>query len=199
MENRIRVALTGQTLIFNLSLNVPANRTYKSPDCYHQSKRINWDNEKILQSSVMETELKMHDVSFSGNYFCCYEGRTVHWVVLVRDKGYEEPSVSLDKGITIQMCVSGILLIFSVAGSLYILKSYKKQPPIKDKNNEVTEQRPEDAEDAAMDEDVASSSVYTDLEHRTCSIYNMLNPENEQVGLILEELGSIPLVTIYTI
>lgn len=41
------------------------------------------------------------------------------------NKGYEEPKDEIDIGINIQMYVSGILLIFSVAGSIYILKSYK--------------------------------------------------------------------------
>ncbi|KAA0721907.1 hypothetical protein E1301_Tti020529 [Triplophysa tibetana] len=179
-ENRIRVALTGQTLTFNLSVNVPANSTYKSPECYRENQRIIWDKEKILQSVILMKELKMHNVSFTGSYFCRYEGQTAYWVVLVRDKGYEEPSVVLEKGITLQICVSGILMMFSVAGSLYILKTYKKQPPITDKKNEVTEQRHEDAEDAAMDEDVAPPSVYMALTHRTSSIYDMVDPENIQ-------------------
>lgn len=80
------MALTGQTLSFNLSLNVPANRTYKSPECYRENQLINWDKEKIVQSVMLVTDLKMHNVSFSGNYFCRYEGQTANWVVLVRGK-----------------------------------------------------------------------------------------------------------------
>lgn len=41
-------------------------------------------------------------------------------------------------------------------------------------------------------------TVFQALTHRTSSIYDMVNPENKQVGLILEDLGGIPLVTIYT-
>lgn len=94
MENRIRVVLIGQTLTFNLSLNVPANHTYTKPKCYHQRNRISWgkENDEKRSRQSRETlvkemlELKMYNVSFSGNYFCSYEGQEVHWVVLVRGK-----------------------------------------------------------------------------------------------------------------
>ncbi len=41
------------------------------------------------------------------------------------DKGYQEPPGELDSAIITMLALSGILLIFTIAGSLYILKSYK--------------------------------------------------------------------------
>lgn len=51
----------------------------------------------------------------------------------------------------------------SVSLALVFPLLVQKQPPVPDKNNDVTEQRhedAEDAEDAGMDEDVAPPSVY---------------------------------------
>ncbi|KAK7161412.1 hypothetical protein R3I94_004175 [Phoxinus phoxinus] len=185
MSNRTRVALAGDVLEFKLSLVIPANYS-SSLACHTQNRRV-WS--KVLKSeffdkSVSETaHIKMHNSSSSGNYYFSYTwgnrggNSEVHWVVHVRDKGYEEPDEELENDIITMLAFSGILLIFSVAGSLYILKSYKDQPVCRDDKNVVAEQRPEDSDDVMLDEDAASASLYTALQHRASSIYDTLNPE----------------------
>ncbi|CAM4479042.1 unnamed protein product [Leuciscus chuanchicus] len=185
MLNRTRVALAGDELEFNLSVVIPANHS-SSLQCYTQN-RIIWSNhftsEFLDKIESVKAPIKMHNSSNSGNYFFRYtsgkrgENLDVHWVVHVRDKGYQEPEEELENDIITMMAFSGILLIFSVAGSLYILKSYKDQPPCRDDKNVVAEQRPEDSDDVMLDENAASASLYTALQYRSSSIYDTMNPE----------------------
>ncbi|XP_073697606.1 NFAT activation molecule 1 [Garra rufa] len=180
MPNRTRVALAGESLIFSLSVVIPANYTTSKLACYTQNKTIIWH--EIIRSKLFETKqlvsasIKMHNSSSSGNYYFSYAKQEVHWVVHVRDKGYEEPPKELDSAVITMLALSGILLIFSVSGSLYILKSYKKQPSCSDDKN-VAEQRPEESEDVILDEDTVSASLYTSLQYRSSSIYDTLHPD----------------------
>lgn len=180
MLNRTRVALAGDVLEFNLSIVIPANYS-SSLVCYTQNRRI-WNTSLISdffdKTMTKRVHIKMHNSSSSGNYYFRYGlENKVHWVVHVRDKGYEEPDEELENDIITMMAFSGILLIFSVAGSLYILKSYKDQPPCRDDKNVVAEQRPEDSDNVMLDEDAASASLYTALQHGSSSIYDTLSPE----------------------
>ncbi|XP_067261008.1 uncharacterized protein si:ch211-243a20.4 [Chanodichthys erythropterus] len=179
MLNRTRVALAGDILDFNVSVGIPANSS-STIVCYTQKKNI-WSKKlksELFDSTVSLTaRIEMHNSSSSGNYYFRYANKEVHWVVHVRDKGYQEPSEELDSGIISMMAFSGILLIFSVAGSLCIIKSYKDQPPCRDDKNEAAKQRPEESDHEILDEDAASASLYMALQHRTSSIYETLNPE----------------------
>ncbi|XP_056106400.1 uncharacterized protein si:ch211-243a20.4 isoform X2 [Rhinichthys klamathensis goyatoka] len=122
-----------------------------------------------MKRHVHFAHIKMYAVLCWIVILCCWQE--------TQDKGYEEPNEELEDDIITMMAFSGILLIFSVAGSLYILKSYKDQPPCRDDKNVVAEQRPEDSNDVMLDEDPASASLYTALQHRSSSIYDSLNPE----------------------
>ncbi|XP_016381432.1 NFAT activation molecule 1-like [Sinocyclocheilus rhinocerous] len=182
MPNRTRVALAGETLYFNLSVDIPANYTTNKLKCYHtQSRMIIWSKE--LKSEFFETtksvmaHIRMRNSSSSGNYYFYYTDQQVHLVVHVRDKGYQQPPEELDSAIITMMAFSGILLIFSVAGSLYILKSYKEHPARRDDKNEVAEQRPGGNDEVILDEDPASASLYTALQYRSSSIYDSLHPD----------------------
>nr|XP_055060692.1 NFAT activation molecule 1 [Misgurnus anguillicaudatus] len=177
--NRTGVALTGETLYISLYVKIPANSTNQIK-CQHDVLGSVWEKRiesKNVQSNKQVVVIKMHNTSFSGDYSCSYMSQAVHWVILVRDKGYEEPDDVLEIDVIIQMIFSGAVLIFNVVGSLYILKRYKEQPSSKDKKNKALEERPTNSEDAAMDEDDASASLYTDLQPRPGSIYDMLSPE----------------------
>ncbi|XP_051560479.1 uncharacterized protein si:ch211-243a20.4 [Myxocyprinus asiaticus] len=183
MPNRTRVALAGETLDFNLSVTIPANHTEGNLECCKtQSKETVWKME--LERTLSEVtksvvaRIKMHNSSCSGDYYFRYATQEVHWVVLVMDKGYQEPGDVLENDTIILMIFSGILLFFSVPGSLYILKSYKEQPLSGEERNKVVEKRPEESEDdVGVEEDAASASLYTALQHRPGSIYDILNPE----------------------
>ncbi|XP_050967537.1 uncharacterized protein si:ch211-243a20.4 [Labeo rohita] len=181
MLNRARVALAGDTLDFNLSVVIPANATTSNIECYHTqptNKMRVWHKE--LKSEFSETKkkvaahIKMSNSSSSGHYYFSYANQEVHWVVHVRDKGYQEPPMELKSAIITMMAFSGILLIFSVAGSLYILKSYKEQASCRDDKNEVAKQRPGESDEVILDEDAASASFYTALQYRSSSIYDTL-------------------------
>ncbi|XP_058641412.1 uncharacterized protein si:ch211-243a20.4 isoform X2 [Onychostoma macrolepis] len=186
MLNRTRVALAGENLDFNLSVFIPANYTTSKLVCYHtQSKTRIWS--KDLKSELFDTtplvraRINMHNSSSSGNYYFSYANQEVHWVVHVRDKGYQEPPEELDSAIITMLAFSGILLIFTVAGSLYILKSYKEHPPCRDDKNEAAEQRPGESDEVILDEDAASASLYTTLHCRSGSIYDTLHSDTMHV------------------
>lgn len=186
MQNRTRVALAGESLDFQLSVLIPANYTTSKLVCYHtQNKTKIWNKE--LKSEFYEkrhsvsARINMHDSSSSGNYYFSYANQEVHWVVHVRDKGYQQPPEELDNAIIIMMAFSGMLLIFTVAGSLYILKIYKEHPPCRDDKNEVAEQRPGESDEVILDEDAASASLYTTLQCRSGSIYDTLQSDTMHV------------------
>ncbi|KAK2909151.1 hypothetical protein Q8A67_004988 [Cirrhinus molitorella] len=180
MLNRTRVALAGESLNFSLSVVIPANYTTSELACYRNKTRI-WH--KVLKSEFLETKkivvanIEMHNSSSSGNYYFSYAKNKVHWVVHVRDNGYEEPPNELDNAVITMMACSGIFLIFSVAGSFYILKSYKEHPPGRDDKNKDVEQRPEESDEGILDEDAASPSLYTSLQYRSSSVYDTLHPD----------------------
>ncbi|XP_065151584.1 uncharacterized protein [Paramisgurnus dabryanus] len=178
---RTGVALTGETLNISLSMKIPANYTKQPIKCYHGLLGSVWEkiieSKSVISKNQVVATIKMHNTSFSGDYSCRYASQTVHWVILVRDKGFEEPDDVLEIDVIIQMIFSGVVLIFNVVGSLYILKRYKEQPPSKEKEKKAPQQRPTNSEDAAMDEDDASASLYTDLQPRPSSIYDRLDPE----------------------
>ncbi|XP_067297218.1 uncharacterized protein si:ch211-243a20.4 [Pseudorasbora parva] len=185
MLNRTRVALAGDYLVFNLSVVIPANCSSRL-ECITNGKNI-WNKtiqREFSDKPVLETaRIKVHNSSSSGNYYFCFKQEKcgnnlyVHWVVLVRDEGYQEPAEELDNAIITMMAFSGILLIFSVAGSLYILKSHKDQPPCREDKTIVAEQRAEESDDVMVDENAASESLYTALQHRSRSIYDTLDPK----------------------
>ncbi|XP_056324688.1 NFAT activation molecule 1 [Danio aesculapii] len=179
MLNRTIVALAGDTLEFNLKVVIAANSSLKL-ECYTQKRNI-WKKELNggfhKETRTVPAHIKMHNNSSSGNYNFRYENQKVYWVVQVRDKGYEEPPDELHIDYIIMMAISGILLIFSVAGSLCILKSYKEKPPCRDDENEVAEQRAEESDDVIPDEDAGSASLYTALQYRSDSVYDTLHPD----------------------
>ncbi|XP_051993939.1 uncharacterized protein si:ch211-243a20.4 [Xyrauchen texanus] len=183
MPNRTRVALAGETLEFKLSVTIPANHTNGNLECYKsQSKETVWKKElERTHSDVTKSEvvhIKMYNSSWSGDYHFRYAFQEVHWVVLVMDKGYQDPGDVWEKDIIIMMIFSGILLFFNVSGSLYILKIYKEQPLSGEERNKVVKKRPEERdENVVMEEDAASASLYTALQHRPSAIYDSLNPE----------------------
>lgn len=185
MLNRTRVALAGETLDFYLSVFVPANYTTSKVVCYTQNKTKVWSKE--ITSKISETtepvraRINMRNSSSSGNYYFSYANQEAHWVVQVRDKGYQEPPKELESAIIVMLAFSGILLIFTVAGSLYILKSYKEHTPCRDDKNEVAEQKPGESDGEILDEDAASASLYTTLQCRSGSIYDTLHSDTMHV------------------
>ncbi|XP_026129529.1 NFAT activation molecule 1 [Carassius auratus] len=178
MLNRTRVALAGETLHFKLLVCIPANYTTNKLRLYHnQSRRIIWSRE--LKSVFFETtqlemaRIKMRNSSSSGNYYFYYTDQKVHWVVQVRDKGYQQ-QLELDSAIFTMMAFSGTLLIFSVAGSLYIVKSYKEHHTCRDDKN-VADQRPGWSDEVILDEDAESTQLYTALQYKSSSIYDTVH------------------------
>ncbi|XP_043096926.1 NFAT activation molecule 1 [Puntigrus tetrazona] len=185
MPDRTRVALAGESLYFNLSVSVPANYTTSKLICYNKNKTSVWNKDiksTFYQATqTVEVNISMHNSSSSGNYYFSYAKQEVHWVVHVRDKGYEEPPEELNSAIITMMAFSGILLIFTVAGSLYILKNYKKQPPRREDNNDVAVTTPRESDEVILDEDAASASFYTTLQCRSGSIYDTLHSDSIHV------------------
>lgn len=89
LTNRIRVALTGETLDINLSVRIPANYSNQKIECYHHEQRV-WEemieSNSFLSDKQVVVKIKMHNTSSSGDYSCRYANQKVHWVILVRGK-----------------------------------------------------------------------------------------------------------------
>ncbi|XP_058641422.1 uncharacterized protein si:ch211-243a20.4 isoform X3 [Onychostoma macrolepis] len=121
--------------------------------------------------------------NYTTSKLVCYhtQSKTRIWSKDLKNKGYQEPPEELDSAIITMLAFSGILLIFTVAGSLYILKSYKEHPPCRDDKNEAAEQRPGESDEVILDEDAASASLYTTLHCRSGSIYDTLHSDTMHV------------------
>ncbi|KAI4871977.1 hypothetical protein NFI96_034498 [Prochilodus magdalenae] len=135
-------------------------------------------NLKNTQSTPKKQQLwaniTMHNSSSSGEYCFHYLKEKCYLVVLVRDVGYIRPDEHLESDVIPLLLVTTILLLFSIAGSVYVFKWHKDHPEseeagdggnIRNRENNVT----------TTAQSPNSESVYTALEPRPVSIYDVLN------------------------
>ncbi|KAB5523495.1 hypothetical protein PHYPO_G00153210 [Pangasianodon hypophthalmus] len=176
LKSRTSVALAGKTVIHQLKVTIPPNGTKDYIICYQNMHRV-WQkeieqnpspNSKIIELSP---NITMHNSSSSGEYYFSYKSEKLYWVVLVRDVGYLPDTESF---IIPLLVVIILLLLLSIAGSVYIFKWYKNQSLSEGDGDKVkAKNRTRNA--VATVEGATSDSVYTALDHRTVSVYDVLN------------------------
>ncbi|MCJ8747994.1 hypothetical protein PDJAM_G00159860 [Pangasius djambal] len=176
LKSRTSVALAGKTVIHQLEVTIPPNGTQGYVMCYRNSHevwrhQIEQNNSPNPVTKHLSPNITMHNSSCSGEYYFMYMNERLYWVVLVRDVGYLPDTESF---VIPFLVVIIILLLLSVAGSVYIFMWYKNQSLSEGDGDQVkAKSRKRNAVETV--EGATSDSVYTALEHRTVSVYDVLN------------------------
>ncbi|KAL6481664.1 hypothetical protein MHYP_G00097440 [Metynnis hypsauchen] len=178
VNNRTSVALANETLHFHIRVTVPANSSRTKVSCSRNGHEI-WKEYLHNEQSVNKDEqlwanITMNNSSSSGEYVFQYQKENVYWVALVRDVGYIEPDESLEADVIALVVVTTILLIFSIVGSIYIFK-WQKDHPKSEKGGDGVKVRNRQSNVGVTAQGLNSESVYTALEPRPVSIYDVLN------------------------
>ncbi|XP_017312679.1 uncharacterized protein si:ch211-243a20.4 isoform X1 [Ictalurus punctatus] len=182
LENRTCVALAGRSVIHQLKVTIPANSTGSTIRCYQNSQKV-WE-QLIHRSSTPKTipltaNITMHNSSSSGEYYFQYMDKKLYWVVLVREEGYLP---DMETSVIPLLVVLIVLLLFSVAGSVCIFKLYKNHSQSEGEGDKgKTKKR---KRNTVATEGATSDSVYMDLEHKTVSVYDVLNVEDKRREII---------------
>ncbi|XP_062384223.1 uncharacterized protein LOC134071471 [Sardina pilchardus] len=188
---RTRVVLARHDLRLNFTAVVPRNTTHNILQCYREKKSVtpehNLETGWKERHEQVEVVLSLNDSSDSGQYRCTFRNAPpVYLYILARDEGFTKQYLSDDVVAPVAI-LTALLLVFSTLGSVYIYKSQAALDGHGDGGTNVTMVRTSQGgdaggaavEDATDDEEAAAAadnSVYTTLESRPASIYEVLDP-----------------------
>ncbi|GAA6087899.1 uncharacterized protein si:ch211-243a20.4 [Tachysurus ichikawai] len=173
LKHRTSMALAGERVSNMLEVTIPANSTGHLIKCFYKSHQV-WEHPTVYTSSVfpqkidLPVNITMHNSSCSGEYYFEYMNEKVYWVVRVQDMGYQLHSV-----IPMLAVISVLLLLLSIIGSVYICMWYKNHFPSEGDEDDVKAKGGK--RNTVATEGATSDSVYTALENRTVSVYEVLN------------------------
>lgn len=181
---RTRVVLAGHDVRLNFSATVLHNSSAGCLQCYRDNNRLT--PAYILQSDPYHDQKKKKEVvlhlnssSESGEYYCSYKNARVNFVIVARDVGFKRTYTN-DVVIAPVATLTVLLLIFSTVGSCYIYKSQAANERRRDSGTSATQSRTSQKEDdggqEGTSEEATANSVYTALESRPTSIYDVLDP-----------------------
>ncbi|XP_006787415.1 uncharacterized protein LOC102788316 [Neolamprologus brichardi] len=188
LEREVFVAFRGENLNITCNLIKAVNQTEDGClTCFDPKNKTIYNNTIPTMDTKQENfswHLELKNLKLSGLYSCQYQTVKVDWFLRVKDEGYKEP---VNTGFIIMAVFTGVLLIFSVLGSVYVFRGHwtekhgageKKQKQSK-AEKEVTKK-----EDDSLDT-TAAQSYYASLEPRPRSIYDVLDSspasrENDQ-------------------
>ncbi|CAL9700334.1 unnamed protein product [Knipowitschia caucasica] len=170
LQTRVFVALKGENLSVTYKLKKPQNLSEELVcfDPYNQP--IYRFVVRAPPKEIQETFI-LTNMTISGKYSCQYKTAEAFWYLRVRDSGYTE--VWNYKEIVAVSAITGLLLVFSVAGSVYVFRGTCKY--CKPQNNQSDESR-KDREETESVEPAQSTSLYASLDARPKSIYDVLDP-----------------------
>ncbi|KAI5618400.1 hypothetical protein C0J50_21988 [Silurus asotus] len=175
VKNRTNVALAGKPVILQLEVTIPVNGSKSRIKCYHDGHQV-WEhvtNQNTSPNPIkksLSANISMANRSCSGEYYFEYMDEKHYWVVLVRDVGYLQETGS---SFTPLLVVFIVLLLSSLTGSIFILKWYKAHSPSEGKEDHEKVKKGK-RNTVTTEEGATSDSVYTELEKRTVSVYDVL-------------------------
>ncbi|KAK2818045.1 hypothetical protein Q7C36_021978 [Tachysurus vachellii] len=178
LKHRTRLALAGESVTNMIEVTIPANSTGHLIKCFHKSHQV-WEHPTDYKASVfpqkkdLSVNITMHNSSCSGEYYFEYMNEKVYWIVRVQDMGYQPHTKILV--IPMLAVISVLLLLLSIIGSVYICMWYKNHFP--SEGDEDNMKAKEKKRNTVATEGATSDSVYTALENRTASVYEVLNVE----------------------
>ncbi|KAJ0033024.1 hypothetical protein NQD34_000131 [Periophthalmus magnuspinnatus] len=174
--NRVCVALRGQSVTVSSVLKKPNNLTTNDNflRCYDPLQKLIYIKYLfIIEGSGIKHDFPVENVNISGNYHCQYESAQAYWFLRVRDSGYKEVGDYTD--IIVASVIMSLLLVFSVAGSVYVFRgNWFLKECCKTQNNEGNNERQKERRDTANTEPAQSASVYASLGTRQTSVYDVL-------------------------
>lgn len=176
LDKTVFVAFKGENLTIAYKLKKPRNQSEAILRCCDPSETQIYSRnvlgtgesaEEVSQSFVLENTVT------SGEYYCQYEDAKAYWFLRVRDHGYENIAL-LDYTKFIIVAIStGVLLVFSVVGSVYVFRGHWKCGNAGDERTQNREERK--VEDNTNEVSSPSTSFYASLEARPRSIYDVLD------------------------
>nr|XP_057902165.1 uncharacterized protein si:ch211-243a20.4 isoform X2 [Doryrhamphus excisus] len=184
LGNTVFVAFTGEDLLVHFDLRVPLNQSKDDMTCFDPFHKTIFNRPippTVGQSETMRVVVQLHKLQTSGEYHCQYKMARAYWFVRLRDEGYRDV-VGLDyTNFLIVGFFSGVLLVFSVVGSVYVFRGTWNQIPEcgntskdrKQKKERTQAKRPEDDNMGVII--TSSTSLYASLETRPVSVYDVLD------------------------
>ncbi|XP_070684461.1 NFAT activation molecule 1 [Pempheris klunzingeri] len=184
LKHRVFVALAGDQLDIDCELMVPANKsvilTCSDP---LDTQIYSCDIPAVaFQPRRMMLTLELKNLTSSGEYYCQYETAKVYWFLRVRNDGYRELERLDYTEFIIVAVVTGVLLVFSVVGSVYVFRGHWKESVTecgnigKRKQTSREERKERETVEAGVNVVTSSStSFYASLEPRPRSIYDVLD------------------------
>ncbi|XP_062866669.1 uncharacterized protein si:ch211-243a20.4 [Trichomycterus rosablanca] len=181
LMNRTSVALPKETVQWQIEVEIPAN-TSASVQCYVNKHQV-WISPVIKQSHAprkvrLVANVTMNSSLDSGEFYFNYMNEVVYGVVLVQD-GFFLPEMGVRSFVIPLLAFSVLLMLFSITGSVYIFKLYKEHLPAKVEEDGVKKRKTKNNK-AVQEETGTSDSVYTALDSRQVSVYDVLNVDEDR-------------------
>ncbi|XP_039880437.1 uncharacterized protein LOC120729076 [Simochromis diagramma] len=188
LEQEVFVAFRGENLNITCNLIKAVNQTEDGClTCFDPKNKTIYNNTIPTMDTKQERfswHLELKNLKLSGLYSCQYQTVKVDWFLRVTDEGYKEP---VNTEFIIMAIFTGVLLIFSVLGSLYVFRGHwteKHGAGEKKQKQSKEEKKVTKKEDDSLD-GTAAQSYYASLEPRPRSIYDVLDSsparrENDQ-------------------
>ncbi|KAM4603383.1 NFAT activation molecule 1 [Polymixia lowei] len=193
LKNRFWIALAGEDLDIDIVVVQPANQSGNALKCfnpkgveiYRSLLSGTTDRVEVAKLTLPLTGLLKSD---SGEYRCEYFSSRFYWVLLVRDESYQQPYSLADyRRLIIVGALTSVLLIFSMAGSVYIFKGHWDSASLNTERGSTGEREEQKRDESREEEEEGDNnhtitaaappaSFYASLEPRPRSIYDVLDP-----------------------
>ncbi|XP_035031640.1 uncharacterized protein si:ch211-243a20.4 [Hippoglossus stenolepis] len=180
LESTVFVAVEGENLTIDCNISKPPNKPKDTMKCFDPLQNqifvcdLNATSDNITMFKL-KLQLKMNR---SGEYHCVYQSAIVYWFLRVRANGYERPPMLSYTEVCVAV-FTGVLLVFSVVGSIYVFRGHWKEPITKsDKTSGKQRQNRGETETRETEEDVDKKTApptYASLQARPRSIYDVLD------------------------
>ncbi|TDH16083.1 hypothetical protein EPR50_G00016310 [Perca flavescens] len=183
LESTVFVALAGEEIDIKCKLVIPANQTRDVLTCSDPFKNQIYSYDISEMTGQTKTvQLKLKNLTMSGEYSCQYKKATVYWFLRVRGEGYRDLVMWDYTEFIIVAVFTGVLLVFSVVGSVCVFRGHGKKCTTERGNTDrKRKQNTEEMKETEMEEDNMdvitdpSTSFYASLEPRPMSIYDVLD------------------------
>ncbi|XP_041790099.1 uncharacterized protein si:ch211-243a20.4 [Chelmon rostratus] len=183
LESTVFVAFAGDELNIECELKMPANQSSDILTCFDPFHMQVYNCVIPATAGFPESfkrRLELKNLRRSGEYSCRYKTAKVYWFLRVREDGFKEIWDYTE--CIIVAILTGVLLVFSVAGSVYVFGGHWKEciTECGDTSRKRKQNREERKENETEEDNVdvitaRSTSFYASLEHRPSSIYDVLD------------------------
>ncbi|KAM9856974.1 NFAT activation molecule 1 [Aulostomus maculatus] len=187
LDTTVFVGFVGRDLIFECKISRQVNQSNEDLKCFDPfNQQIYYRDipSHVPAGAYAETVL-LKNLNISGEYYCQYKTHRAYWLLQLRDEGYVPPVILDYTEFTILAVFTGVLLVFSGLGSVYVFSGFWREGVTKHGSQE-RKQNKEKRKQKELDDDVegttpSPTSFYASLETRPQSIYDVLDPMAAEV------------------